>query len=353
MTVEMIDVVRRFGATPALEGVSLTLREGEFTALLGPSGSGKTTFLRVLAGLEGSDSGTIRIAGQDVTRVAARERGIGMMFQSYALFRHMTVFENVAFGLRVRRRRPPEAEISARVRRLLDMMQVSELERRYPAQISGGQRQRVALARALAIEPRLLLLDEPFSALDALVRKEVRRWLRGLHDQLGITTVLVTHDQEEAMELADSIAVMERGRIAQFDTAQRLLSAPATPFVAAFVGEAARLDCEVRNGMVRFANEALGSVCADLQDGPATAFARAGDVFASSGGGGARVVLVRETGGGRRILVVQAGDAVIDATGVEGEHLSRGDTCGLTLRGGHLFASNGSRVTIVPPTDPA
>jgi sulfate transport system ATP-binding protein len=346
MTVEVSDVIHRFGATAALEGVSLTLREGEFAALLGPSGSGKTTLLRILAGLEDTDSGTIRIAGQDVTGIPARERGIGMVFQSYALFRHMTVFENVAFGLRVRPRRPPESEIATRVRRLLDMMQVPELERRYPAQISGGQRQRVALARALAIEPRLLLLDEPFSALDALVRKEVRRWLRGLHDRLGITTVLVTHDQQEAMELADRIAVMERGRIAQFDTAAALLAEPASPFVAAFVGEATRLDCSVRDGVVHFEAPSLAPLRAALPDGPALAFVQAHDIVAEAGPGEARVRVVRQTADGRRLLVVQAGDVMLDATGSAGAAMTPGDACRLTLRGGHLFAADGNRVLI-------
>ena len=303
MSLDVQDIVRRFGSTAALKGASLSVREGEFLALLGPSGSGKTTLLRVLAGLEGSDSGSVRIGGRDMTGVPARERNIGVVFQSYALFRHMTVFDNVAFGLRVRRGRPSSAEIAARVRRLLELVQVPELERRFPDQISGGQRQRVALARALAIEPRLLLLDEPFGALDALVRKDVRRWVRGLHDSLGITTVLVTHDQEEAMEMADRIAVMEGGRVVQLDTVGALLRDPASAFVAGFIGEAARLPCRVRDGVAHFDPLPVAPLRAALPDGPATAFARPSEITVRHGGA-ATVRLCRTEGDGPARLIV-------------------------------------------------
>jgi sulfate transport system ATP-binding protein len=277
MTVSVTDLVRRFGATAALDGVSLDLAEGEFVALLGPSGSGKSTLLRILAGLEGTEAGEVHIAGRDMRGVPARERGIGVVFQNYALFRHMTVFDNVAFGLRVRPRalRPGRGETARRVRELLQLVQIPELERRYPDQVSGGQRQRVALARALAIEPRLLLLDEPFGALDALVRRDVRRWLRSLHDRLGITTILVTHDQEEAMELADRVAVMDRGRIVQEGSAAELASQPGSAFVADFTG-AVVLRCIGREG-----GEGLTQV--ELEGG-ATIFAaglRTGPVAAS------------------------------------------------------------------------
>jgi sulfate transport system ATP-binding protein len=353
MTVEVQGIIRRFGSTAALEGVSLSVREGEFVALLGPSGSGKTTLLRILAGLEGTDEGVVRVGGRDLTGVPARERGIGMVFQNYALFRHMTVFENVAFGLRVRRRKATQTEIATRVRRLLELVQVPELEKRYPEQCSGGQRQRVALARALAIEPRLLLLDEPFSALDALVRKDVRRWLRSLHDGLGITSVLVTHDQEEAMELADRIAVMDRGRIVQFDTASTLLRHPATAFVAGFVGEAARLPCIVRGGVAHFDPLPMSPLRTALPDGEATAFVRPHDIVASRphdtvARGGAQVRLVRHEGEGPVRLVVQAGDVVLDAIGGVGEAFDRGDTCKLTLRGGHVFSAAGGSVQAQP-----
>ncbi len=348
MTVEVQGIVRRFGATAALEGVSLSVREGEFIALLGPSGSGKTTLLRILAGLEGTDAGVVRVGGRDLTGVPARERGIGMVFQNYALFRHMTVFDNIAFGLRVRAQKPHHSEIATRVRRLLELVQVPELETRYPEQCSGGQRQRVALARALAIEPRLLLLDEPFSALDALVRKDVRRWLRGLHDGLGITSVLVTHDQEEAMELADRIAVMERGRIVQFDTAETLLRAPATAFVAGFVGEAARLPCTVRGGVAHFDPLPMTPLRAALPDGPATAFVRPHDIVARSGDGAAKVRLVRQEDQAPNRLVVQAGDVVLDATSGPGEVFARGQACRLTLRGGHVFSAAGGSTRAQP-----
>ena len=238
MSVEVAGLTRRFGgAAPALDAVDLSVRTGEFVALLGPSGSGKTTLLRILAGLDFPDAGEVRINGRSVAGVAARHRGIGFVFQHYALFRHMTVFDNVAFGLNVRPRsaRPRGSEIAARVRRLLQLVQIPDLERRYPDQISGGQRQRVALARALATEPPLLLLDEPFGALDAQVRKDLRLWLRALHERLGITSLFVTHDQDEAMEIADLVVVMSMGRIEQIGTPHEVRSRPATRFVAEFV----------------------------------------------------------------------------------------------------------------------
>jgi sulfate/thiosulfate transport system ATP-binding protein len=238
-------VARRFpgGQGAALDGVSLETRPGELMALLGPSGSGKTTLLRAIAGLETVDTGRILLGGEDATRIPARRRRVGFVFQNYALFRHMTVFENVAFGLRARPRRdrPAEAEIRERVLRLLETVQLGGYEGRRPAALSGGQRQRVALARALAIEPRLLLLDEPFGALDAKVRRDLRRWLRGLHDRLGLTTVFVTHDQEEAMELADRVAILNRGRLEQVGTPAEVYDRPATPFVAEFLGDAVRV----------------------------------------------------------------------------------------------------------------
>ena len=240
--VEVRGLSRRFGpGTAALDGVDLAMPRGGFLALLGPSGSGKTTLLRILAGLETPDAGQVHLLGRDVSAVPARERGIGFVFQHYALFRHMSVFENVAFGLRVRprRERPDEAEIAARVRRLLEMVQVPELERRWPEQLSGGQRQRVALARALATEPPLLLLDEPFGALDAKVRRDLRGWLRGLHERLGLTSVLVTHDQEEAFALADQVAVMRAGRVEQVGSPAALAAGPATEFVAEFLSAGA------------------------------------------------------------------------------------------------------------------
>jgi sulfate transport system ATP-binding protein len=243
MTLELNRLNRRFSDYPALNDVSLSIAPGEFLALLGPSGSGKTTLLRILAGLDYPESGQVTFNGKDYLAAAPRERNVGLVFQHYALFRHLTVAENVAFGLRVRSRRvrPKRAEIDARVDHLLKRVQLDGFGKRYPSQLSGGQRQRVALARALAVEPDLLLLDEPFGALDAQVRVTLRRWLRRLHEELQLTTVFVTHDQEEALELADRIAVMNRGRIEQVGTPREIYQQPATPFVCEFIGKANRL----------------------------------------------------------------------------------------------------------------
>jgi sulfate/thiosulfate transport system ATP-binding protein len=238
MSIEVKNVSKAFGAFTALRDVSLTVETGELVALLGPSGSGKTTLLRVIAGLEVPSTGSILFAGEDATRTGTRERQVGFVFQHYALFRNMTVFENVAFGLRVRPRglRPAKNEIKERVEHLLKLVQLEGLAKRYPSQLSGGQRQRVALARALAVEPRVLLLDEPFGALDARVRQELRRWLRRLHDDLHVTSVFVTHDQEEALEVADRVVVMNEGRIEQVGTPEEVYDHPANPFVYNFLG---------------------------------------------------------------------------------------------------------------------
>ena len=238
MSIEAINISKRFGQFAALDNVSLEIPSGELVALLGPSGSGKTTLLRVIAGLEFSDSGTVRFDGRDISDRTARERRVGFVFQHYALFRHMTVFENIAFGLKVRPRetRPSKKEIETKVHELLRLIQLETLAQRYPSQLSGGQRQRVALARALAVEPKVLLLDEPFGALDAKVRLELRRWLRQLHDEIHITSVFVTHDQEEALEVADRIVVMNHGRIEQIGSPEEVYNHPATPFVYNFLG---------------------------------------------------------------------------------------------------------------------
>jgi sulfate/thiosulfate transport system ATP-binding protein len=234
MAIEAQRVTKRFGDFVAVEDVSITVPAGSLTALLGPSGSGKSTLLRVISGLEQPDAGRVVIEGSDVTGLPPQRRGIGFVFQHYAAFKHMTVHKNVAFGLEIRRR--PRAEIKARVEELLDLVQLSGLAKRYPAQLSGGQRQRMALARALAVEPTVLLLDEPFGALDARVRKELRAWLRRLHDEVHVTTVFVTHDQEEAMEIADQIVLMNQGRVEQTGTARDLYEQPANEFVMSFIG---------------------------------------------------------------------------------------------------------------------
>lgn len=238
MSIEINQIKKGFGNFSALKDVSLNVPSGELVALLGPSGCGKTTLLRIIAGLETPDSGNILFSGEDATFKSAKDRQVGFVFQHYALFRHMTVFENVAFGLRVRPRslRPNESEIRKRVHELLNLVQLDWLADRYPPQLSGGQRQRIALARALAVEPKVLLLDEPFGALDAKVRRDLRRWLRRLHDELKITSVFVTHDQEEALEVADTIVVMNQGSIEQIGTPQEVYDFPANSFVYEFLG---------------------------------------------------------------------------------------------------------------------
>lgn len=250
MSVNVIDLVKTFANFKALNHVSLKIHGGEFCALLGPSGSGKTTLLRIIAGLEFPDSGTVTFGGQDVLHKNTRDRGVGFVFQHYALFRHMTVFENVAFGLRVRPKglRPDDAEIAKRVNELLTLVQLDIFANRYPSQLSGGQRQRVALARALAIEPKILLLDEPFGALDAKVRRELRKWLRELHERLGLTSIFVTHDQEEALELADRVVVMSNGQIEQIGSPHDIYDNPETPFVYSFLGNANKLPVVIKGG---------------------------------------------------------------------------------------------------------
>ena len=240
MSIEIVNIKKSFGRTQVLNDISLDIPSGQMVALLGPSGSGKTTLLRIIAGLENQSSGHIRFHGTDVSRVHARDRKVGFVFQHYALFRHMTVFENIAFGLTVlpRRERPNAAGIKAKVTRLLEMVQLAHLADRYPAQLSGGQKQRVALARALAVEPQILLLDEPFGALDAQVRKELRRWLRQLHEELKFTSVFVTHDQEEALTMSDRVVVMNNGVIEQIGSPEDIYNEPVNAFVADFIGEA-------------------------------------------------------------------------------------------------------------------
>jgi len=239
MGITVVEVTKNFGDFVALDDVSVAIPEGSLTALLGPSGSGKSTLLRVIAGLEKPDGGQVLLGDDDVTHQPARARGVGMVFQHYAAFKHMTVWENVAFGLKVRKR--PKSEIETRVHELLELVQLEGLAKRYPAQLSGGQRQRMALARALAVDPEVLLLDEPFGALDARVRKELRAWLRRLHEEVHVTTIIVTHDQEEAMEVAGQIVVINQGRVEQVGTPRELYESPANEFVMSFVGPVNKL----------------------------------------------------------------------------------------------------------------
>jgi sulfate/thiosulfate transport system ATP-binding protein len=240
MAIEARHINKAFGDTPVLHDVSVEVPSGSLTALLGPSGGGKSTLLRVIAGLEQPDSGTVLISSADVTRLAPQRRNVGFVFQHYAAFKHMTVFDNIAFGLQIRKR--PKAEINKRVHELLELVHLDQFAKRYPAQLSGGQRQRMALARALAVEPEVLLLDEPFGALDAQVRKELRAWLRRLHDEVHVTTVFVTHDQEEAIEVADTIVVLAGGRVEQSGSPHEVYDNPANEFVMRFLGPVTELD---------------------------------------------------------------------------------------------------------------
>ena len=262
MSIQAQGITKKFGNFTALGDVTLEIPGGELVALLGPSGSGKTTLLRIIAGLEFADSGTVRFDGKDITDRSARERQVGFVFQHYALFRHMTVFENIAFGLRVRPRqlRPPEAKIRAKIHELLKLIQLENLAQRYPSQLSGGQRQRVALARALAVEPNVLLLDEPFGSLDAKVRQELRRWLRQLHDEIHITSLFVTHDQEEALEVADRVVVMNNGRIEQSGSPDEVYNQPATPFVYNFLGNVNLFHGRIDNGKAYIHERETGHV---------------------------------------------------------------------------------------------
>ena len=267
MSIQVYHLTKRYGAFRALDDVSFTVRQGELLALLGPSGGGKTTLLRIIAGLERPDEGSVLFDGDDAIRRDPRDRGVGFVFQHYALFRHMTVFENVAFGLRVRPRaqRPEEAEIRRRVNELLSLVQLDYLGSRYPSQLSGGQRQRVALARALAVEPKVLLLDEPFGALDAKVRQELRRWLRRLHAEIHLTSVFVTHDQEEALELANRVVIINEGRIEQDGTPEEVVEHPATPFVVNFLGQV-----NIFHGRVQEGKALLGPLALEYPEHPHT-----------------------------------------------------------------------------------
>jgi len=310
MSIRISHIGKRFGSFTALNDVSLDIGTGELVALLGPSGCGKTTLLRIIAGLETPDTGVVEVQGEDTTEVAIQQRKVGFVFQHYALFRHMTVFDNVAFGLRVRPRRdrPSEADIRARVHRLLKLVQLDWLADRYPNQLSGGQRQRIALARALAVEPRVLLLDEPFGALDAKVRKELRRWLRRLHDELHVTSVFVTHDQEEALEVADRVVVLNAGRIEQIGTPEEVYAHPANAFVYGFLGAANRFVGHARDGAFRAGqfHHAAAGLPAGPAEVPAVAFARPHELEVERyfpGAGGIAARLVRRYARGASVLL--------------------------------------------------
>jgi sulfate transport system ATP-binding protein len=344
MRIDVHNVTKRFGAFAALAGVDLEVKSGELVALLGPSGSGKTTLLRIIAGLEWPEEGRILFNGEDALERSVGERNVGFVFQHYALFRHMSVFENVAFGLRVRPRatRLPEKDIRARVERLLDLVQLRWLADRYPNQLSGGQRQRIALARALAIEPRVLLLDEPFGALDAKVRKELRRWLRRLHDEISVTSVFVTHDQEEALEVADRVVVMDKGRIEQIGTPQDVYERPATAFVHEFIGESIVIPVKVDAGVVHYEGRATGIEAQGVANGAARLFVRPYDVGVVGPGNAAlegTVVHIHGLGPARRVEVALAApEHVVEIDVPRAHDLAPGQRVGLAPHRYRLFA---------------
>ncbi|GAB3459460.1 sulfate ABC transporter ATP-binding protein [Massilia terrae] len=296
MTIEVKNIHKQFGAFTALDNVSLQFPDGQLTALLGPSGCGKTTLLRIIAGLEFPDSGSVLLDGDDASRRHVRERQVGFVFQHYALFKHMTVFENVAFGLRVKPRgeRPSEQQIREKVMRLLELVQLDWIADRYPPQLSGGQRQRIALARALAVEPRVLLLDEPFGALDAKVRKELRRWLRRLHDELHVTSIFVTHDQEEALEVADQVVLMNKGHIEQIGTPDQVYNHPASPFVYGFLGNVNLFHGRVNEGVLASGGVELDvPQHADVRDSQAVGYVRPHDLEVDRYAPGAEGIVVK------------------------------------------------------------
>jgi sulfate/thiosulfate transport system ATP-binding protein len=345
VTIEVKQLHKNFGSFAALDGVDLKVADGELLALLGPSGSGKTTLLRIIAGLDWPDAGDVMFDGENALIRGAGERHVGFVFQHYALFRHMSVFENIAFGLRVqpRRVRKTEAQIRARVRELLDLVQLDWLADRYPSQLSGGQRQRIALARALAIEPRILLLDEPFGALDAKVRKELRQWLRSLHEQIHMTSIFVTHDQEEALEVANRVVVMDKGKIEQMGTPNDVYDNPASAFVHGFIGESIELAVDVADGEVRIGGTPLPLAAGGLASGPSRLFVRRHDMQVNQPGTGAlqgAVTRVRSFGAVQRAEVAIAhAKAPIEIDAPRDQELRPGDVVGLNPRRYRIFAA--------------
>jgi len=329
MSIEVRNIRKTFGGFVALDNVTLDFPTGQLVALLGPSGCGKTTLLRIIAGLDYADSGTIVLDGEDASATHVRERKVGFVFQHYALFRHMTVFDNVAFGLRVKpwQQRPREKDIKRSVSELLELVQLEWLGDRYPSQLSGGQRQRIALARALAVRPRVLLLDEPFGALDAKVRKELRRWLRRLHDELHITSLFVTHDQDEAVELADRLVLMNRGKVEQVGSVREVYAQPATPFVSAFLGAVNRFSGRVQGDCLRIGADVLPLAQAVRSDGKdVVAFARPHELDINTDAGGigvlATVSRILDVGAIARVELSGPPDAAQPAGGKSiGDHV--------------------------------
>ena len=350
MSIQVQQLNKHFNQYAALNDINLDFKDGELVALLGPSGCGKTTLLRIIAGLEQADSGRIIIRGEDASDLHVRERHVGFVFQHYALFRHMTVFENVAFGLRVkpRRQRPAESEIQRRVNELLELVQLGHVAKRFPTQLSGGQRQRVALARALAVQPKLLLLDEPFGALDAQVRKELRRWLRELHDELHVTSLFVTHDQEEALEVADRVVLMNAGSVEQIGSPAEVYDQPATPFVHRFLGSVNLFHGRVSEQGLGIGNETLnGHVPAHLSHGSAAvAFVRPHEleILPEHSGIGISANVVRLLPMGSRIRVELRGNGDLNGALFEAElpkdtvqFLAPGQTVRLAARQAQVY----------------
>jgi sulfate transport system ATP-binding protein len=345
MHLRICGLQKAFGHSPALRGIDLDIASGELLGLLGPSGSGKTTLLRTIAGLEVPTAGQIFYGGEDASVRSVQERRVGFVFQGYALFRHMSVAENVAYGLQVRprRARPPAAIIRRRVDDLLEMMQLAGFAGRYPAQLSGGQRQRVALARALAVEPRVLLLDEPFGALDARVRKDLRRWLREVHDRTGHTTVFVTHDQDEALELSDRIAVLNQGRVEQIASPDEVYERPATPFVFSFIGHSNQVDVTVANGRACFAGVDIGGVGAEIPYGKGHAFFRPQHATLRKDGRSALRGAVRSI---RRVtalwhaeIMLVDGRTMVEVGVPEGTRFTEGDPVSIDVHRYRVFAA--------------
>jgi sulfate transport system ATP-binding protein len=357
MTIEVRNINKRFGEFVALDNVSLQFPTGELTALLGPSGCGKTTLLRIIAGLEHPDSGQVLLDAKDASQRHVRERQVGFVFQHYALFKHMTVFENVAFGLRVkpRKERPSDDEIRRKVKDLLDLVQLDWLADRFPPQLSGGQRQRIALARALAVEPRVLLLDEPFGALDAKVRKELRRWLRRLHDDLHVTSIFVTHDQEEALEVADQVVLMNKGRVEQLGAPDEVYNNPASPFVYGFLGNVNLFHGRVHEGVLASGETSFAVPDhAAVQDGRGIAYVRPHDLDVDryvAGGEGIVVKLRRAHAIGplAQLDLERADNAELIEAVIPNERYSQlqikeGDTLLVRPRRIHVFVDQGAAI---------
>jgi len=341
--IRLIDIAKDFGRTGALRGANLDIEDGELIALLGPSGSGKTTLLRVIAGLEIPRAGRVFFDDDDATALPAQRRRIGFVFQNYALFKHMTVGDNIAYGLNVmpRQRRPARAEIRKRVQELLDLVQLPDMARRYPRQLSGGQQQRVALARALAVEPRGLLLDEPFGALDAKVRKELGRWLRELHDRIGHTTVFVTHDQEEALELADRVAILNFGKVEQVGTPDEIYDNPATAFVMSFVGDTTSIPVEFDGDRLLLDGRPLHATFGATRKGRGRLYLRPRDIAigpprqASLVGA---IINVHRTASGRRAQIVVGGqESMIEAEIDIAADIARGQHVSLIFTKGRVY----------------